>query len=75
MEDDENNEIKDILFGLRRFRAPAKRIYANRHVYLLDVPPNPIARWLSSWTPQLVRSWLQRLLPEWFLPTTVILKE
>ncbi|KAK0739020.1 hypothetical protein B0T21DRAFT_361771 [Apiosordaria backusii] len=25
--------------------------------------------------PQLVRSWLQRLLPEWFLPTTVILKE
>jgi tRNA A-37 threonylcarbamoyl transferase component Bud32 len=25
--------------------------------------------------PQLVRSWLQRLLPEWFLPASVILKE
>ncbi|KAK4243264.1 hypothetical protein C7999DRAFT_36416 [Corynascus novoguineensis] len=75
MEDDENYEFKDIQFGFRRFRAPAKRIYANRHVFLLDVPPNPIACWLLSWTPQLVRSWLQRLLPEWFLPTTVILKE
>jgi len=41
----------------------------------LEVPPNPIAYWLSFWTPQLVRSWLQRLLPEWFLPTSVILKE
>ncbi|KAK4175043.1 hypothetical protein QBC36DRAFT_347424 [Triangularia setosa] len=52
-----------------------KRIYANRHVFLLDVPPNPIACWLLFWIPQLVCSWLQRLLPEWFLPTTVILKE
>ncbi|KAL2179613.1 uncharacterized protein P884DRAFT_268013 [Thermothelomyces heterothallicus CBS 202.75] len=75
MEDDENDKIKDIQFGFRRFRAPAKRIYANRHVFLLDVPPNPIACWLSSWMPQLVCSWLQRLLPEWFLPATVTLKE
>ncbi|KAK4663885.1 uncharacterized protein QC763_0080150 [Podospora pseudopauciseta] len=77
MEDDEDNKIiiKDIQFGFRRFRAPAKRIYGNRNVFLLDVPPNPIASWLSFWIPQLVRSWLQRLLPEWFLPTTVILKE
>ncbi|KAK4670156.1 uncharacterized protein QC763_0039880 [Podospora pseudopauciseta] len=75
MEDNEDCGIKDIQFGFRRFRAPAKRIYANRNVFLLDVPPNPIASWLLSWMPQLVRSWLQRLLPEWFLPTTVILKE
>ncbi|KAK4119949.1 hypothetical protein N657DRAFT_244972 [Parathielavia appendiculata] len=75
MEDNENIEIKDIQFGFRRFQAPAKRIYANRHVFLLDVPPNPIASWVSSWTPQLLRSWLERLLPEWFLPATVVLKE
>ncbi|KAK4643733.1 hypothetical protein QC761_0070950 [Podospora bellae-mahoneyi] len=77
MEDDEDNKIiiKDIQFGFRRFRAPAKRIYGNRNIFLLDVPPNPIASWLSFWMPQLVRSWLQRLLPEWFLPTSVILKE
>ncbi|KAK4654800.1 hypothetical protein QC762_0069350 [Podospora pseudocomata] len=75
MEDDEDCGIKDIQFGFRHFRAPAKRIYGNRNVFLLDVPPNPIASWLSLWMPQLVRSWLQRLLPEWFLPTTVILKE
>ncbi|KAK4652591.1 hypothetical protein QC762_0074710 [Podospora pseudocomata] len=75
MEGDEDYEIKDIQFGSRRFRAPAKRIYANRNVFLLDVPPNPIACWLSFWMPQLVCSWLQQLLPEWFLPTTVILKE
>ncbi|KAK4107118.1 hypothetical protein N656DRAFT_742471 [Canariomyces notabilis] len=76
MEDDENDEIiKDIQFGFRRFQAPAKRIDEKRHVFLLDVPSSPIYRWLPSWTPQLVRSWLQRLLPEWFLPTSVILKE
>ncbi|KAK4194050.1 hypothetical protein QBC40DRAFT_161357, partial [Triangularia verruculosa] len=77
MEDDEDNKIiiKDIQFGYRRFRAPAKRIYGNRNIFLLDIPPNPIASWLSFWMPQLVRSWLQRLLPEWFLPTSVILKE
>ncbi|KAK4649711.1 uncharacterized protein QC761_0024170 [Podospora bellae-mahoneyi] len=74
MEDDEDCGTKDIQFGFRRFRAPAKRIYANRNVFLLDVPPNPIASWLLFWMPQLV-CWLQRLLPEWFLPTTVILKE
>lgn len=39
-------------------------------------PPNPtIARWLAHWMPQPVLSWLVRLLPEWFLPPTVILKE
>ncbi|KAL2143200.1 hypothetical protein VTI28DRAFT_278 [Corynascus sepedonium] len=77
MEDDEIDEIetKDIQFGFRHFRAPAKRIYADRHVFRLNVPPSPIQCWLPSWTPQLVRSWLQRLLPEWFLPTSVILKE
>ncbi|KAL2129655.1 hypothetical protein VTI74DRAFT_7489 [Chaetomium olivicolor] len=73
--EDEDYEIKDIQFGSRHFRAPAKRIYANRHVFLLDVPPNPIACWLSFWMPQLVYSWLQRLLPEWFLPPSVVLKE
>ncbi|KAL2259686.1 hypothetical protein VTK26DRAFT_6541 [Humicola hyalothermophila] len=75
MEDDENIVIKDIQFGFRRFRAPAKQIYINQHVFLLDVRPNPFTRWLSSWAPGLVSSWLQRLLPEWFLPTTVVLKE
>ncbi|KAK4677686.1 hypothetical protein QC764_0047390 [Podospora pseudoanserina] len=75
MEDDEDYEIKDIQFGFRRFRAPAKRIYANRNVFLLDIPPNPIACWLLFWMPQLASFWLQRLLPKWFLPTTVILKE
>ncbi|KAK1773026.1 hypothetical protein QBC45DRAFT_428647 [Copromyces sp. CBS 386.78] len=75
MDDDDTPEIKDIQFGFRRFQAPATRISANRSVFLLDVPPSPIACWLPSWMPQLVRSLLQRLLPEWFLPTTVILKE
>ncbi|KAK4204855.1 hypothetical protein QBC40DRAFT_303153 [Triangularia verruculosa] len=73
MEDD--TVYKNVQFRSRCFTALAKRIYANRHVFLLTVPPNPITCWLSSWTPQLVRSWLQRMLPEWFLPTTVILKE
>ncbi|KAK4200250.1 hypothetical protein QBC40DRAFT_280511 [Triangularia verruculosa] len=72
MEDDEDCGIK---FSFRRFRVPVKRIYGNRNVFLLDVPPNLIASWLLFWMPQLVRSWLQRLLPEWFLPTSVILKE
>lgn len=62
-------------YGLRRFQAPAKRVWANRHVFRLQVPPVPLARWLSSWMPPLVRSWLLRWLPAWFLPTTVILKE
>ncbi|KAK4135908.1 hypothetical protein BT67DRAFT_263987 [Trichocladium antarcticum] len=77
MEDDENDEIETtkIQFRFRRFCAPAERIYANRHVFRLNVPPSPIQCWLPSWTPQLVRSWLERLLPEWFLPTSVILKE
>ncbi|KAK4095747.1 hypothetical protein N658DRAFT_99969 [Parathielavia hyrcaniae] len=78
MEDDETDDIgttKEIQFRFRRFRAPAERIYANRHVFRLKVPPSPIQCWLPSWTPQLVRSWLERLLPEWFLPTSVILKE
>ncbi|KAK4220410.1 hypothetical protein QBC38DRAFT_494452 [Podospora fimiseda] len=73
--EERQQEIKDIQFGSRRFQAKAKRISANRHVFLLDIPPTPTVSWLSLWMPQPARLWLQRLLPEWFLPTCVILKE
>ncbi|KAK3312473.1 hypothetical protein B0H66DRAFT_585116 [Apodospora peruviana] len=75
MENESVIEIKDIRFRSRRFQAPAKRLDEDRLVFVLDVPPNPIACWLSSWVPQLVHSWLLQLLPEWFLPTTVVMKE
>ncbi|KAK4205963.1 hypothetical protein QBC37DRAFT_159483 [Rhypophila decipiens] len=75
MENESVIEIKDIRFRSRRFQAPAKRLDEDRLVFVLDVPPNSIACWLSSWVPQLVHSWLLQLLPEWFLPTTVVMKE
>lgn len=67
--------IKEIQFRSRFIRAPAQRIHDNRFVFVLDISPNPIAAWLSLWIPRVVRSWLERLLPEWFLPASVILKE
>lgn len=61
-----NPRFKDIQFGRRRFLAPAQRIWEDCHVYRLQVPASPIARWLSScrWMPRIVLSWLPRLLPE-----------
>ncbi|KAK0672407.1 hypothetical protein QBC41DRAFT_313788, partial [Cercophora samala] len=67
--------LRNVQFRSRCFTALAEQIYTNWNVFRLNVPPNPTACWLSSWTPRLVCCWLQRLLSEWFLPTTVILKE
>lgn len=68
--------LQHIQFGTRHLRVPAEQIFENRAVFRLRIPPNPtIARWLAHWMPQPVLSWLVRLLPEWFLPPTVILKE
>lgn len=68
--------LQHIQFGTRHLRVPAEQIFENRTIFRLHIPPNPaIARWLARWMPQPVLSWLVRLLPEWFLPPTVILKE
>lgn len=68
--------LQHIQFGTRHLRVPAEQIFDNRTVFRLHIPPNhTIARWLSHWMPQPVLSWLVHLLPEWFLPPTVFLKE
>lgn len=56
-------------------RAPAERIYANRHVFRLELPVNPALNWVLKWIPRPLQISLQRILPEWFLPPTIILKE
>ncbi|KAK4182609.1 hypothetical protein QBC35DRAFT_444889 [Podospora australis] len=74
MEDNDNvnNEVsKTIQYRSRTIQTTARRIFSNRHVYLLSVPQNPI----SAWLPGFLCPWLKWFLPEWFMPSKVILKE
>ncbi|KAI0388293.1 hypothetical protein F5Y17DRAFT_470513 [Xylariaceae sp. FL0594] len=63
--------IKEFRLGTRRIRAQAKRIYSNRHVFRLELTVSPVTSWVTSWVPQ----FFQPVLPEWFLPPVMILKE
>ncbi|KAI1300821.1 hypothetical protein F5Y03DRAFT_397007 [Xylaria venustula] len=66
--------IKEIRFGTRFIRAPAQPVDSYRTVYRVEIPPSPIDS-LLCWLPFPIRTWAESLFPEWFLPSTVILKE
>ncbi|RWA08487.1 hypothetical protein EKO27_g6631 [Xylaria grammica] len=75
--DEEHEEpvLKEIRFGNRFMRLPAQKIHENRYVYRIDIPPSPIGKWFSFLVPYPIRTWVENLFPEWFLPRTIILKE
>ncbi|KAI0966030.1 hypothetical protein F4678DRAFT_466997 [Xylaria arbuscula] len=66
--------IKEIRFGTRFIRAPALPVDSFRTVYRVEIPPSPLDSFLC-WLPFPIRTWAESLFPEWFLPSTVILKE
>lgn len=78
---DRPNAHLTVTFRGRTFHAVPEYIHGNRpHVCILHLPPLSAGllcfRWLVSLLPRRLRNLLQeRLLPAWFLPKTVFLKQ